>query len=152
MIELVPAYTEKKLFRDMLKDYLETLHKYDSRIRFEETTVEDIVWYTEFILSDGKVSGFALTEKVDFEGKSSLLYIGEFYIVPERRNKGIGLAAVKKITENWDGDLFLYVLDGNIRAEAFWNAVGSRLGWKCTDRPEIRREPGCRLRIYSVGE
>ena len=150
MIKFVPAYYDRELFRGMLKDYLNILKRYDNKIRFEEETVDSAKWITDFIERDGEKCGFVCKEEVDFEGKDSLLYIGEFYIAPEYRNMGIGKEAVKTVLEAWRGDIFFYILDGNLDGEAFWNSVGNELGWKCTDRPEVRREPGCQLRIYKT--
>lgn len=148
-IELVPCYSDKALFVRMGKDYIETLRKYDSAIRWDKQSWESEIWNAEFILEDRTIQGFAIIEEVRYTVFSDLLYISEFYIVPEARRRGVGLEAVKKIMQRWNGDVFLYVLDGNYGASLFWQSVEDELGWKRIDRPEIRKESGCELRVFA---
>ena len=148
-IELVPCYSDKALFIRLAKDYIKTLRTFDSSIRWDEKTWEDMIWYAEFILEDRTIQGFVITEEVRFQVVSDLWYIAEFYIVPEARRKGLGLEAVKKIVSKWHGDVFLYVLKRNHVASLFWQSVEDKLGWKRNDRPEIRQERGCELRVFS---
>ena len=149
-IELVPCYTDRALFLRLAKDYVETLQVFDRTIRWDEATWSEYMWESRFILEDRTIQGFIITQEIQFKLYGDLLYISEFYIVPEARHKGIGEAAVKAACEKWHGDVFLYVLDHNFAAKGFWEAVESDFGWKRAWRPEIRQEKGCELRAYCI--
>ena len=99
-------------------------------------------------MEDRTAQGFVVTETVTFAMFPDALYIAEFYVVPEARRRGIGLEAVKGITEQWDKDIFLYILDRNTKAKLFWTYVENELDWKRIKRPEIREENGCEKRVY----
>lgn len=150
-VELVPAYSDRKLFLELAKDYIDTLHKFDSSIRWDEPTWHDAVWASSFIMQERTVQGFIVSEIVHYKVFPDMLYIGEFYVVPEERLKGIGIAAVETLVKDWHEDVFLYILHGNFAAKAFWGEVEHRLKWERTQRPEIRQENGCELRVYHVG-
>lgn len=149
-IELVPAYTDRKLFMEMAKDYIQTLRQFDRKIIYDESTWQDAAWISSFILEDRTIQGFITKEEVQFKVFPDMLYIGEFYIVPEARKRGVGLNAVKVLMENWHDDVFLYILNGNFAAKAFWGAVEQKLGWKRISRPEVRQEENCELRVYQT--
>ena len=149
-VELVPCYTYKALFLRLAKDYIETLKRYDKRIVWDEKSVSGWLWNSWFILEDRTIQGFVTTEEVDFKIYRGLLYISEFYVVPESRRRGVGLAAVKALMESWRGDVFLYVLHGNFAAALFWEIVSNRLGWKRIERPGIREEEGCELLVFQT--
>lgn len=149
-ISLIPAYMDKPLFLCLAKDYIDTIHKYDSKVRWDETTWQNAVWSASFIMEDRTIQGFVITEEITYKVFHDILYIEEFYVVPEARKRGVGTEAVKKIVSGWGGDVFLYVLKNNFEANAFWSAVEQRLRWKKICRPEIREEPGCFLKIYQI--
>ena len=139
---------DRCLFLRMAKDYVETLAQYDREIRWDEEVWSEAAFRARFIMEDRTAQGFAITEVVPFSLFPDALYIAEFYIVPEARRRGIGLEAVKGITERWDKDIFLYVLDRNTKAKLFWTYVENELNWKRIKRPEIRDENGCEKRVY----
>jgi predicted acetyltransferase len=147
-VELVPCYTDRALFLRLAKDYIETLREYDRKIVWDEMSVSEWIWHSQFIIEDRTIQGFLVTEEIDYKIYRDLLYIVEFYVVPEARMRGIGMGAVKQLMENWHGDVFFYVVHRNFGAKAFWSAVEQKLGWKRIDRPEIRQEEGCELRIF----
>ena len=147
-IELTPAYMDKPLFLRLAKDYVETLAQYDSTIRWDENVWSKAAWDAQFIMEDRTVQGFVITDTVSFHVFPDALCIEEFYVVPEARRKGIGLAAARAVTELSDKDVFLYILNGNREARLFWMAVESELGWEKIIRPEIKQEKGCELRVY----
>ncbi len=149
-IELTPACMDRTLFLRLARDYIETLAKFDNRIRWDEATWRSAMWRAKFIMDGRTVQGFAMVEETKFDFYPPALYIVEFFVVPEERNKGIGMEAVKEITKNWHGDIYFYVLKNNIKAMLFWTAVAEELGWKKTARPEIDEENGCRLMTYNV--
>lgn len=149
-IELVPCYTDRALFLRLAKEYVETLQEYDPTIVWDEASVSDWIWNASYIMEDRTFQGFIVTERVQFRVYPPLLYVQEFYIVPEARRRGIGLAAVKAIVEKNPGDVFLYILKNNNNARIFWEVVEARLGWRRIERPEIRQERGCELRVYQT--
>lgn len=134
----------------LAKEYIETLRKYDSRIIWDEGAMSHMIWDAKFIREGRTVQGFVITEEVKFSIYKDILYIEEFYIEPEARRKGIGREAVRALMEHWKGDVFLYVLHGNFEASAFWTAIEREFGWKRIQRPEIRKEEGCELRVYET--
>lgn len=147
-VQLAPAYMDRPLFLGMAKDYIETLAQYDGTIRWDETIWGNAMWRAKFIMDERTVQGFVITDTVPFHVFPDALCIEEFYIVPESRRKGIGLEAVKAVTENTDKDVFLYIQNENREARLFWMAVESELGWERINRPEIQQERGCELRVY----
>jgi len=151
-VELAPCYTDRALFLRLARDYIETLRKYDSRIVWDEVSVGEWIWHSQFIIEDRTIQGFVMTEEIDYKIYRDLLYVTEFYIVPEARKRGIGVEAVKSLLRDWHGDVFFYVLHGNFEAKAFWGAVEQKLGWERISRPEIRQEDGCELRVFRIEE
>lgn len=149
-IELVPCYLDRELFLRLAKDYIETLHKYDNAIIWDEDAMGRTIWDAQFIMEDRTIQGFIISEDVKFAVYKDVKYIAEFYVAPEARRRGVGIEAVKALLENWDGDVFLYILHGNFEGRAFWSAVEQKLGWIRIDRPEIRKEEGCELRVYET--
>ena len=147
-IELVSACMDRPLFLSMAKDYIETLAQYDSRIRWDEVAWNENCWKAKFIMEDRTVQGFVVYEKVPFDFYPPAIYIGEIYVVPEARRRGVATAATKAAVGDWDGDVFLYILSGNRGARLLWTDVEAELGWKRINRPEIDEENGCELRVY----
>ena len=147
-IQLIPVYTDRKLFLDMARDYVDTLHEYDSSIRWDELTWQDNVWSAYFIMEDRTIQGFVVKEEIPYKVFPDMLYIMEFYVVPESRGRGVGTAAVEALVKDWHEDVFVYILKDNFTAKAFWSAVENKLGWERIQRPEIRNEKGCELRVY----
>ena len=149
-IQLVPAYSDRELFLKLAKDYVDTLHRYDSSIRWDELTWTDNVWSAYFIMEERTIQGFVVKETIPYKVFPNMLYIAEFYVVPEARQRGVGMATVETLVKDWDEDVFLYILKDNFAAKAFWGAVEQRLGWERAYRPEVKEEKGCELRVYHV--
>lgn len=149
-VELVPCYGDRVLFLRLAKEYVETLREYDKSIVWDESAWDRVIWDSRFVLEDRTIQGFVVAEEVRFKAYPHLLYISEFYIVPEERRRGIGIEAVREATRSWGGGVFLYILEKNHVAKWFWNSVEQKLGWKRIKRPEIREEPGCELMVYQM--
>ena len=149
-VQLIPCYTDRNLFLSMARDYVNTLSEYDRTIRWDESIWTHAMWKAKFIIEGRTAQGFVITEPVLFAIFEDALYIEEFYVVPEARRSGVGLATVKAILSNWNKDVFLYILDKNRQARLFWNAVEAELEWKRINRPEIKQEKGCELRVYQT--
>lgn len=149
-IEFAPCYGDMALFLKLAKDYVEDLRKYDSSIMWDEGTWRGAVWNAWFIKEDRTVQGFVVTEEMDFKVYDKLLYIEEFYVVPEARRRGIGFMAADKLVDMWGGDIFFYVMEKNTEAKWFWTKVAFELGWESIERKEIREEYGCELMVYKT--
>lgn len=150
MVELVPCSMDRDLFMRLAKDYVEELSQYDPEIKWDESVWSRSVWSTKFIMEDRTVQGFVMTEVTQFSVFPPALYIAEFYVVPDARKRHIGTDAVRVATAGWSGDVFLYMLDKNRAARFFWTDVEAELGWERIERPEIREESGCELRVYKT--
>lgn len=148
-VELIPCYTDRKLFLEMARDYIETLAEFDHSIRWDEGTWSEYMWESCFILESRTIQGFICKQEIPFKVYADALYIAEFYVVPDARGRGVGTAAVEELVRNWNGDVFLYILHENFTAKVFWGAVEKKLGWRRVQRPEIRQEPGCELRAFA---
>lgn len=148
-VKLTPCALERELFLRMAEDYIATLREFDSTIRWDEPSWNHEAWHAKFIMEDRTVQGFVVTETVPFHLFPDALYIAEFYVVPEARRRDLGIEAVKAATEGWEGDVYLYILEKNTQAKLFWAAVEAELGWKRIERPEIRQEAGCELRVFT---
>lgn len=149
-VSLVPCYTDRELYLSLAKDYIAELGTFDSKIRWDEDAMLHLMWSASFIMEDRTIQGFVITEEVQFKVFEDLLYIEEFYVVPEERHRGVGLAAVKAAVSKWRGDVFLYILERNYAAQNFWLVVERELGWERIQRPEIRQEKGCELMVYKT--
>ena len=149
-IELTPACMDRPLFMRLAKDYVDTLAKFDKTIRWDEGAWSQAAWRAKFIVEDRTVQGFVLAEETRFDFYPPAFYIEEFYIVPDARNRRVGIEAVKALTERWDGDIYFYVLKNNIQALLFWTAVAEELEWRKIKRPEINEEEGCKLMTYQT--
>lgn len=149
-VELVPCHVDKAMYMLFVKDYIETLRGYDREIAWDEHEAEKWIWDAKFIVHDGVLCGFIILQEFKFKKAKDLLYIAEMYVEKEEREKGVGIEAVKVAVDGWNGEVFLYVLDGNEGGKAFWDAVEKELGWERTDRADVRRERGCELRVYRV--
>lgn len=150
MVELVPCSMDRDLFMRLAKGYVEELSQYDPEIKWDESVWSRSVWSTKFIMEDRTVQGFVMTEVTQFSVFPPALYIAEFYVVPDARKRHIGTDAVRVATAGWSGDVFLYMLDKNRAARFFWTDVEAELGWERIERPEIREESGCELRVYKT--
>ena len=149
-IDLVPCYSDRALYLSLAKDYIAELSTFDKKIIWDEQAILHLMWNAFFIMEDRTVQGFIVTEEVQFKVFEDLLYIEEFYIVPEARHRGLGVRAVKAAVSRWHGDVFLYILERNYAAQNFWLVVERELGWERIQRPEIRQEKGCELMVYKT--
>ena len=149
-IELVPCYEDRAFYILLAKDYIEALREYDDRIIWDEATWNKEIWDAFFIVEGGILCGFVCRTEIEYKNKPKLMFIDEFYIAPDERKRKVGIEAVRELTKDWKGEVGLYVLDRNEGAKAFWGAVEKELGWTRTDRPDVRREEGCELRLFRL--
>ncbi len=149
-IEFVPCHKDRDFFLCLAKDYVDELGRYSDEIEWDESSWNKAMWDSDFIVDGGVLCGFVCKNEVFFKDKRNLLYIKEFFVSEEERHRGVGIEAVRRLVEPWDGDVCLYILDKNEVAKAFWNAVEKELDWKRTERPGMKELDGCELRIYRV--
>lgn len=149
-IELVPCHIDKPMYMLFAKDYINTLHGYDEEIIWDEHEAEKWIWDARFIVNDGVMCGFIITQEAKYKKAADLLYIAEMYVEEEERFHGVGIEAVRAAVDGWDGDVFLYILNGNADGRAFWDAVERELKWKRVNRADVRQERGCELRVYHI--
>ena len=149
-IELVPCSVDRAMFLALVKDYLDILHGYDESIEYDEHEASKWIWDARFIVADGILCGFVITQEIRFKKAKNLLYIAEMYVEKEEGRQKVGLGAVREAVKGWDGDVFLYILKENNPAKEFWGAVERELGWRRIERGDIKREAGCELRVYQI--
>ena len=88
-------------------------------IKYIEKDVQDSIPNTKILMSDGKVIGMFTTDSLD----STWYYIGELYIEPEYRSKGIGSALIKDYIDHHD-HVKLQVAPSNTRAISLYKSFG----------------------------
>jgi len=81
------------------------------------------------IRSDGEVAGFALVRK----SKPDTHVVGEFFIKPEFRRAGVGVAAVDQILQKFNGNWEIPFQNENPIAASFWRKTIAILGFNATE-------------------
>lgn len=86
-------------------------------------------WKADLILDDLKVIGYVLYQFRNEESRAenSLVYIRQYFIEKEYRNRGFGKMAFNLIKNQRFGPhdtVVLDVLAKNLRAQAFWKSMG----------------------------
>jgi len=81
------------------------------------------------IRSDGEVAGFALVRK----SKPDTHVVGEFFIKPEFRRAGVGVAAVDQILQKFKGNWEIPFQNENPIAASFWRKTIAKLGFSATE-------------------
>jgi len=98
----------------------------DDRLR---TYLSYEVHWPFLIRSLGEIAGFALVRK----SKPATHVIGEFFIKPEFRGKGVGGSAVAEILPKFIGNWEIPFQNENAKAAAFWRRVIPELGYETTE-------------------
>lgn len=81
------------------------------------------------IRSDGEVAGFALVRK----SKPDTHVVGEFFIKPEFRRAGVGVAAVDQILQKFKSNWEIPFQNENPIAASFWRKTIAILGFNATE-------------------
>ena len=117
---------DKDRLSNLLDEYLEELFEKDKKelgpYKYLDNYFIEPNRHPFFILTDGKIVGFALINLNDPLSDDIKHAISEFYIFPKYRNKGIGEKAVKQIFDIFLGDWAIRVLKKN-PAIRFWRKV-----------------------------
>lgn len=142
------ASADLSTYLQMAENYVHDLQAFSPDLRWSREAWLNDLSGTFLIRSRTDVIGLVVLEIVNFFEQPEALYFSEFYLRPEFRRQGYGREAVSAILDQWDRDLFLYVLKGNQTAAQFWNTMAKENHWKKIERPEIRQERDCELRIY----
>ena len=67
--------------------------------------------------------GFILLSKKPFSKPGTDLCIQEFFILRKFRNKGVGLASIEQLFDNYFGSYSMAVMKQNTSAKMFWEKV-----------------------------
>ncbi|HLK25142.1 MAG TPA: GNAT family N-acetyltransferase [Caulobacteraceae bacterium] len=141
-VALVPASIgDKPMLRQMLESYLVELSAFDPAITPDYPYL-DIYWaggearWPILITQDGGVAGFALIRSADDGGGAEM---AEFYVRPDARRSGAGLAAAVGLFKAHPGAWTLSILLDNGPARAFWpRAIAAAKGERVSIAEEER--------------
>ena len=101
--------------------------------RFRDDRLLTYIAYDEhwpiLIRRQGQIAGFALIRK----SKPNTHVIGEFFIKPDFRRQGTGVAAVDLILRRFKGNWEIPFQNENIVAAAFWRKTIPKLGFEVTE-------------------
>jgi GNAT superfamily N-acetyltransferase len=86
-------------------------------------------WHIDVVMDDGTPVGYAVyrLRPDEYEPARAVVYVRQFFIVPERRGEGLGRRAFALLAaERFPADctVALDVLTANPRAARFWAACG----------------------------
>jgi GNAT superfamily N-acetyltransferase len=109
-------------------DYLDQLRPEDRAQRYDFANPDPHAPYTIVAVDDGSIAGFATTSA---SHDADLPHHGELcalYVDPDRWGRGIGAALVSaaraRLRQFGHHKAFLWMLDGNRRADCFYQADG----------------------------
>lgn len=133
----VSSRKETDMFEKMYSNYDRELGLYSARLRENPITSSDFLdMYLNAFLKklfivnrEGVVIGFCLLGFGDNTHPDTNYYIAEFYIVPEYRRAGYGLAAVAQLLAWFPGKYCYHVLKENQAGLAFWKGAKAFCGW-----------------------
>ena len=131
----IVAKEDRKLLREMCKNYLADLSRYRDLAQDDEE-IKDACCEAGhrrdfFITLDNKPIGFVMLGDFPNSFSKHDLYIQEFFIKNEYRQKGYGREAVKRITETFkDFDFSLFIIEKNSPAIRFWDTVFMQLSYE----------------------
>lgn len=130
MVELAPVPAEERAeLRAMMTPYLvEHADQVDpGRIHGDPTEYEflDLYWQEPerrpfWIMDDGERAGFALVNRHAPSGQAVDHAVAEFYIRPEHRRGGLGVAALRALLRRFPGQWELQVFRANAGGFDFW--------------------------------
>lgn len=134
---VVSSREETDLFERLYSDYDRELALYSARLREKPVSGSDFLdmYLNSFLMKlflvnkAGAVVGFCLLGFGENTHPDTDYYIAEFYVVPEVRQKGYGMAAVKQLLAWFPGKHCYHVLKENQAALAFWKATKEFCHW-----------------------
>jgi predicted acetyltransferase len=138
---------EKRLLRDMLDDYLvedAALHEPDPDFDPLEFPNFDKYWLEDhrspwWIVHEETLAGFALVGRYSWSKLPVDQGLIEYYVEPEFRRRGVGLAAARDLFSRFPGQWELQVSKANPGGLEFWRRTigeGGYAGWQVIDRDE----------------
>lgn len=134
-IKLADTWKDYEDVLNMLYEYICELHYIDEcvEIRTKDELKREYFYGTNTLFYLEKENdipvGFGIICVGDACHPLTDLYINEFYIVPEHRNKGYGKELFKYIAGDKKRICF-YVLVKNTKAQNFWEHILKELNWK----------------------
>ena len=110
--------------------------------RFRDDRLLTYIAYDEhwpiLIRREGEIAGFALIRK----SKPNTYVIGEFFIKPDFRRQGTGVAVVDLILRRFKGNWEIPFQNENIAAAIFWRKTIPKLGFEVAEvNPPIIDSP-----------
>ncbi|MGB3811512.1 MAG: GNAT family N-acetyltransferase [Parvibaculum sp.] len=142
---------DKPLLRALLADYLTELATYDE-VDFAYPYF-DAYWKEEgqrwpwFIYDDGALMGFALVNRLSRSGQKVDYAMAEFYVLPQARGHGRGVAAALAVFAVHPGQWELTVFPHNTPAQKFWPKVMLAARVRSMEKFDHHRETVFRFRI-----
>jgi len=133
----INCFDDKNGFNILFQLYLYDLSKFNN-IEIEENGLYPASWIDrdwdlpEFIPlrieQNHNTCGFILLTKKPFSKPGTECCIQEFFILRKFRNKGIGLASIEQLFDNYSGSYSMLVLKHNVPAKLFWEKVLDLMG------------------------
>lgn len=120
--------------RELYRRYVFEIKRLEEDVKPHETEadLQSVFGRTDyFILNDeGKIVGFVLLGQYPNSFSRHDIFIGEFYVIPEYRRHGHGLAAVNSLIDLYpEYDISMFILKKNFGAKLFWNKALSMRGY-----------------------
>lgn len=133
---LVPL-TEKAELWAMYQDYAHELAPYANVVPIDGIIADprfDLYWTEErrwpfWAIAGGKRAGFALAH---FDDQDTAMRMAEFYVRPEHRRAGVGVAFAQGLLARYPGPWRIRQIVSNTGAVRFWRRVAARFGYSET--------------------
>jgi predicted acetyltransferase len=124
---------ERPHLRALLDEYLVELSRYgDVSLTYPwfDAYWQAGEWRWPYLIEDGEQAtlGFALVNTHAPQGLTADYAMGEFYIVPSARRRGVGHEAAAATFGQHPGSWALSVMNGNVAAQRFWPAAIAAAG------------------------
>ncbi len=142
---------ETSALRDLMADYLVEMGEIlggrplDGYPFFDQYWLEPHARWPYWIRVNGRAAGFALVRRNPDDGRFE---IAEFYVAPDYRRGGVGIAAAQAVIDRHRGDWRVTQRLANKPALAFWDRVLS--GYPKSPIAPISRESIRREQLFST--
>jgi predicted acetyltransferase len=148
-LDLAPA-SEQPRMAALFSAYLDELGQYGAVgatwAQFESYW-RDADRRAYFIRRGGDIVGFAWVNAWSPSGRGTDHAVAEFYVVPQARRDGVGLAAAAALFARGPGRWELGILPDNAPALAFWPKAVAAAGGRDVEMLVVDGEPVLRFRI-----
>lgn len=134
----INGFDDKNGFINLFQLYLYDLSKFNNNIEIDENGLYPASWIDrdwdlpEFIplriVQNQNTCGFILFSKKPYSKPGTEFCIQEFFILRKFRNKGIGIASIKQLFNNYSGSYSMAVMKHNSPAKSFWEKTLDLMG------------------------